>query len=302
MSATYAGSIATEKVSYVSDTTNPANSTPLSLALRQTQQSLRTPLFWMVVGVAIVLTAFAGPYYTLERFTFAERLVYWGSTHVLSATLMTFVSIFAYRLTEAHNWNWMIVSGLAGLFGIPWVAGSIYLAEAIAAGAPQSRLDLSDFWMLCLAVAPPLIAVTMLINGIIAYQSPDNKSQTYRSETQGSASPGLTPLQSKLPLQLGHDIVSVQAQDHYIEVTTPLGQATILMRLSDAVLDLAPLNGQQVHRSWWVSLAHIERIERAGHVQEIVLSTGHHVPVGRSFRSKLRDTLENRPKTQNSAT
>lgn len=296
MLATYAGSIAPEKVSYVSDTTNSVNSTPLSLALRQTQQAIKSPIFWMVLGVAIVLTAFAGPYYTLERFTFAERLVYWASTHVLSATLMTFLSIYAYRLTEAYNWNWMIVSGLAGLFGIPWVVGSIYLAEAIAAGTLETRLDLSDFWMLCLAVAPPLIAVTMLINGIIEYQSSDNQDQTFDgtqpSDEQQVTPLRLTPLQTKLPAHLGHEIVTVQAQDHYIEVTTPLGQATVLMRLSDAVLDLAPLNGQQVHRSWWVNLDHIQRLDRSGHNQELILSNGQRVPVGRSFRQHLREALE----------
>jgi DNA-binding LytR/AlgR family response regulator len=66
----------------------------------------------------------------------------------------------------------------------------------------------------------------------------------------------------------------------------------ILMRLGDAVRDLEGLNGMQVHRSWWINLAHIARVEKGANGPEVVLSTGARVPVGRSYRAAFRGAVD----------
>ena len=66
------------KAGYVSDMKNPANDSQVALALRQVQEVARGAAFWIVVGAAVLIAAVAGPYYTLERLSFPERLVYWG--------------------------------------------------------------------------------------------------------------------------------------------------------------------------------------------------------------------------------
>ncbi len=274
------------KPSYASSTKNPANDRPVSLALRQLHASLANPVFWIVVGTAVVLTAMAGPYHTLERLSFPERLVYWGITIPFSALTMTFLSTFAYRLTEAKSLNWVLVAILTGLAGVVPVTGSIYLSEGIATGFKEGWLDGVGVFRLAMFVAPSLVGVTLVVNALFEFRVVGPEGHAAEQPQQI-----VTLLQSKLPHHLGHDIIAVQAQDHYVEVTTPKGSAMVLMRLGDAVRDLEPLGGLQVHRSWWVNPAHLARTETGKSGQELVMSNGLKVPVGRSFRKALRDVV-----------
>lgn len=274
------------KPSYASSTKHPANDRSVSLALRQLQASLASPVFWIVVGTAVVLTAMAGPYYTLERLSFPERLVYWGITIPLSALTMTFLSTFAYRLTEAKSLNWVLVAILAGLAGVVPVTGSVYLSEGIATGFEEGWLDGVGFFRLAVFVAPSLIGVTLAVNAMFEFRVVGQDRPATEPQAQTP-----TLLQSKLPHHLGHEIVTVQAQDHYVEVTTLKGRAMVLMRLGDAVCDLEPLGGLQVHRSWWVNPAHLDRAETGKSGQELVMTNGLRVPVGRSYRKALKDVV-----------
>ncbi|MEM7440714.1 MAG: LytTR family transcriptional regulator DNA-binding domain-containing protein [Pseudomonadota bacterium] len=261
---------------------NPANDTALSLTLRQLQGSLRSPLFWLVIVAAVGMTSMAGPYYTLERFSFPERLVYWGTTIILSAILMTFLSILAHRLTEEREAPWMVIAAVAGMLGAVPVIGTLYLAEGFATGFATGWGDPAKAWQLLPYTVPSVVAVTVIVNAIIVYQQTPDAPPL-------SEAPTLSQLQRKLPHHLGHDIVCVQAQDHYVEVTTPNGSAMVLMRLGDAVVDLGSMQGMQVHRSWWISLAHIAEVIRGPNGPEARMTSGQVVPIGRSFRKAFQD-------------
>ena len=118
-------------------------------------------------------------------------------------------------------------------------------------------------------------------------------------QSEGESTPKIKPLtmlQSKLPHHLGNDIIAVQAQDHYVDVTTPKGNALVLMRLGDAVQDLEPLGGLQVHRSWWISLAHVVHTEKGTSGPELRLTSGQRIPVGRSFRAPLKKAMQDQGK------
>lgn len=275
------------KPSYAPDPKKTANDGPMSLALRQLQLALRSPVFWIVVAAAVVLTAMAGPYYTLERFSFPERLVYWGGTIPFSALTMTFLSAFAYRLTEAKSLNWVLVAVLAGLAGVVPVTASVYLSEGIATGFEDGWLDGVGVFRLAMFVTPSLVGVTLAVNALFEFRVVGQEELAPEAPQKTG-----TLLQSKLPHHLGHEIVTVQAQDHYVEVTTLKGSAMVLMRLGDAVRDLEPLGGLQVHRSWWVNPTHLVRTETGKSGQELVMKNGPRVPVGRSFRNALKDALQ----------
>lgn len=269
---------------------NNANDTTWSFAMRELQGTLRSPIYWLITGSAIVLTAMAGPYFTLERLSFAERLVYWGITVLCSALVMTFLSIIAYRVAEAKGWTWVLASLSASLIGVVPVVASVYLAEGLVAGFGEEPVPLKS---LLLSVAPALVGVTMVVHVFLKLQGEQHPPE--QSKPAHSPALSLTQLQRKLPPHLGHDIVSVRAQDHYVEVTTSQGSAMVLMRLGDAVADLEPLRGLRVHRSWWIRLAHVTRTEQGSNGPEVLMSTGQRIPVGRSFRAAFRDaTAEKR--------
>ena len=285
----YAG-MSRSKPDCVADLENSANDTPLSLTLRERRATLTGPTYWIIIGTVVILAALAGPYSTLERLSFPERLVYWGTTVLSSAVLMTFLSLFAYyRLTEARGWNWGLVSLMVGAAGILPVVGSLYFAEGLATGFGQGWSEWASFSSLMMSVAPPLVAVTFMINLAIRLNETE-RSRTDMAppnETDGQiVSPSL--LQRKLPPHLGHDIVAVRAKDHYVEVTTPKGSAMVLMRLGDAVQHLEPVAGLQVHRSWWINLSHVAHIEKGANGTELVMTTDQRIPVGRSFRAAFQ--------------
>lgn len=106
--------------------------------------------------------------------------------------------------------------------------------------------------------------------------------------------PELVELLARLPRALGHDIVAVTAELHYLRVHTPRGNALILMSFGRAVRGLTAVPGQVIHRSHWVALAHVAQLEVAGHALLCRLDTGLAFPVSRAHRPTLRAALAER--------
>lgn len=91
--------------------------------------------------------------------------------------------------------------------------------------------------------------------------------------------------------RLGWDVISLVAQDHYVEVTTPQGTGLVLSRLSDAIAELSRLPGAQLHRSHWVARAHARALVRDGGKPMIRLSDGRTLPVSEARLPKVRRAL-----------
>ena len=80
-------------------------------------------------------------------------------------------------------------------------------------------------------------------------------------------------------------LLAVHSEGHYLQVYTDAGSEMIYYRLRDALTELQPEDGMQVHRSWWVSSSAIEG--SAG--DTLRLRNGLTVPVSRSFRVQARE-------------
>jgi DNA-binding LytR/AlgR family response regulator len=95
----------------------------------------------------------------------------------------------------------------------------------------------------------------------------------------------------RLPLPLrGLGIVALEAEDHYLRVHLEGGQsALILMRLTDAVAELAAMPGARTHRSWWVAKAAVRRIAKSDGRAMLTLADGIEAPVSRSYYKTLSD-------------
>jgi DNA-binding LytR/AlgR family response regulator len=62
----------------------------------------------------------------------------------------------------------------------------------------------------------------------------------------------------------------------------------ILMRLADAIGELPPSHGMQVHRSWWVGYEAVASIEREAGRVTLRLTDGTQVPVSRTYQAAVR--------------
>jgi DNA-binding LytR/AlgR family response regulator len=97
------------------------------------------------------------------------------------------------------------------------------------------------------------------------------------------------PFLRRIPLKLGSELLYIATEDHYLRVTTKLGSDLILFRLSDAIAELGPAAGQQVHRSYWVARDAVAAIERNGQRTSLTLVNGAEIPVSRTYLRNLRD-------------
>ena len=95
-------------------------------------------------------------------------------------------------------------------------------------------------------------------------------------------------LLSKLPPDLGRDILALETEDHYLRIHAPSGTALILMRMADAVALLDPRLGAQVHRRWWVAEAAVAEARTEGQKLTLRLTDGSVVPVGRTFAAEAK--------------
>lgn len=99
-------------------------------------------------------------------------------------------------------------------------------------------------------------------------------------------------LLSSLHPPLNGDIIWVEAQEHYVRVTTDQENRMVLARFSDVVRELNDQEGIQVHRSHWVRRAAILTTRKRGQNLQLELSSGDLVPVSRSYRQQVIHLLE----------
>lgn len=96
------------------------------------------------------------------------------------------------------------------------------------------------------------------------------------------------PFFDRLSPRLGHNLVCLEMQDHYVHAYTLAGSEMILMRLRDAIAELEGLEGMQVHRSWWVARDQVRAIRREGRAIKLELANGLLAPVSRNRQEALK--------------
>lgn len=85
------------------------------------------------------------------------------------------------------------------------------------------------------------------------------------------------------------DIYALTAEDHYVRILTSKGEDLILMRLSDAIKEVASLKGLSVHRSWWVAEAGVKTTLRKDGKIILTLKNETQAPVSRSGAKAVRE-------------
>ncbi|MBL1437007.1 MAG: LytTR family transcriptional regulator [Rhodobacteraceae bacterium] len=96
---------------------------------------------------------------------------------------------------------------------------------------------------------------------------------------------------ARLPSELGTAIISLSAQDHYVEVTTTKGSTLILLGLSEAIEELAGLDGLQIHRSHWVAKKAARKLRRKSGKLMLELVDTRLLPISRTYGPTVRKVL-----------
>ena len=261
-----------KKLDYVECMSEFANDTVLQLTLRQMQQQFKDRKFYGFLAVAILILALSGPFGTLEHYNALERLAYWAiiapTTYILASGVATLVTISLFR-KKLNSWLAYAAGGtsagiIVGIF--VWLFG-VFLDQSFG----RSLLGLLTAMTYTI---PITIGVTLLF-----------KLSEKPSEVAESNSPDVRFFE-RIPKHLGRDLISLNSQDHYVKVTTSMGSELILMRLSDAIMELEGFDGLQPHRSWWIAKKHVKQIKTVNNKKSIELSNGELVPIS---RAKIKD-------------
>ena len=113
-----------------------------------------------------------------------------------------------------------------------------------------------------------------------------SESQETVSQIERAQEVPLTFFDSLEPPLEGH-ACSMEAQEHYILITTTEGSRMVLHRFSDAVRQTPPTMGMQVHRSHWVAHSAVQEVLVEGQSMKLRLADDKLVPVSRTFRAAV---------------
>lgn len=175
----------------------------------------------------------------------------------------------------------VLVAGLT-LLTLPVTLVSIPVVRLLQPAAPKAN-PVAVYFLILTMVLPGGVAYMMIERRLLRPpNAPDPRAPA------DDAAPVTAKLLAALSPRLGRRILALQGEDHYVRVHTPLGSELMLMRLRDAVTDLEGVEGEQVHRSWWVARDAVASCRANGRRLQLTLTNGLEVPVSREAAPRLR--------------
>lgn len=236
------------------------------------------PVLW---AASTLLLALSGPLGSMENCTFAHRVLFWsvtiGGVMLLGGFLRAFLHV--------------VLGGRHMARDLPLVASAVAVLLVMPVSAFAQSSVLSGRWVIDSRMSETMLFLFMCAMVIGAY------SYLTHGDSAGSpvvpATPAAEPkdvgpaLLRRIAPEVQDEILAITGRDHYVDILTRKGKASLLMRFSDAMAEAAPTDGAQVHRSHWVAWSAVERVERSGDRILLVLSNAARVPVSRSYRDLL---------------
>ncbi len=237
-------------------------------------------------GVALILGlvfAWFGVYETTQ-IPFAERIVYWTGLMGVGIVSSIFVNplIFDRWLPKAHPA--IQIGVVAALISVPITIG-LFLIEAAGDGTIQDVSWLGQQYLYVIVISVILTAGAWTIERVAEKQAAPAASEAVAAGLAAGV-----VFADRLPVKFrGAQVYAVSAEDHYLRVHTSAGETLILMRLADAVRELAALEGLQTHRSWWVAKQGLADVARGDGKVTLKLKSGAEAPVSRTYQKAVRD-------------
>jgi hypothetical protein len=254
----------------------------MSVYWNECRRDLRDHNLLGLWALATLLAAVSGPLGSYENCTFLHRLLLWGIWLGLFLLAATGIRAFVLRVLNLREFS------RAG----PLIAALVAMLISFPVNAMNAQTVLNgDTGPFITASWGEIAAMVFLMSlGLAGYQAqflraaPDTQDVTPEAEASQTVVPRLY---LRLEPELRGELIAISVRDHYVDVLTTAGVSTLLMRLSDAIAEAAPIEGAQVHRSHWVAWDQVTEVERRN--GKMVLHLGAHgtIPVSRNHRAKL---------------
>ena len=227
------------------------------------------------VALGLFLT-FLGPFRSQEAMTTGPRMLFWlglvGSGYLLALAALRLIGSRpmqpVYRAVAVA-----IVSALPQIFIVGWALVQI---------RPGRVITVANLPMLFLSVLAVQALIVMLA-AWISSRRVDDADSLAAAEGSGRRASG------RLARSMRGDLIALQAEDHYVRLHHQSGSTLILHRFRDALAEVEPGAGIQVHRGWWVANRAVVGTFVRGGKRWLKLSNDLEIPVSRTH---LRRVIE----------
>jgi hypothetical protein len=230
-------------------------------------------VFWVVVTLFVVVAGPFGSYQTMSlalRFTFGVPLM--AILMLVGITLRALVFHFARR--RGFRTASVLTAAVAALVMAP-IAKLLLTLTPIGRGMTSpGLLELS------------ILVISLSLGHSSVRRALDAEPETPQDDEEPPIGAAARLLHRLEPVKRG-PVLAISVRDHYVDVQTGKGRSSLLMRFSDAMAEVDPAAGVQVHRSHWVAWGEIEAVEREGVKTYLKLKHGGRVPVSKNHREKL---------------
>ncbi len=261
---------------------NYASDTPLQFTLRELQRIIVHPHYWLGLAAAVIVLTIIGPFNTFTSLPFSQRLVYWMVMATANYFVGFVVSVFFSQLLfkrGAPEWLSRLIGGLVS--GLPITATVWAINSYIYQFNMTGEFDIVLMFAYCMVIAT-VISMAFYLTAL--------NTREENVHPPIAAKPEIAFLRRLSPA-VGTTILSLEAQDHYVNVTTARGSEMVLMRLADAIEELEGVDGLRIHRSHWVAREAIADTVRENGKLMITLSNGKSLPVSRTYAGAVRKTM-----------
>lgn len=238
--------------------------------------TLRGPTFWLVIACVVAICFISGPFGTLGHLPPGLRLIYWG----LLVGVTGLAGVWTSSLVRTQHWNRPVALIPVSLaFGC--MVWGMVVVFSLALLAPMGKYP--GAFSLMLYSVPSGAIIFLVLALIIAKPS---------EEAESASEPERPRLFARLKQHCAaRQVMSLSAQDHYVEVVTETGAELCLIRLADAIAEAAPEPGIQIHRSHWVARSAVEALDTRGGATQVRLKDGRKLPVSQSRLNDIRSFL-----------
>ncbi len=255
------------------------NKTAVQLALREWKAEFSRPATWIVLVAVGLILSVVGAFDTDQVLRPVPRALYWVGVVSATYALGSFLSL-TIRHALDNQPRPLRLAAMALASGCVLTLCILGINTALFGWFFRSSAELYSF----VATVFGVVLIVVIVFDWVLTQAEQN--QTEQSLPPEPKSPAIL---TRLPLDKRGQLISLTALDHYVEVTTDKGTELVLMRLGDAVGETPPIVGVQIHRSHWVALDQITKVEKQSNKTTLITSDKRELPISRSGLPRLKE-------------
>lgn len=239
---------------------------------------------WVFISV---LMAIAGPFGSYDHIGFGTRLLMWGGVAAGAIALAVGIRTMVYGVMGLRDY-WRGATATAALVCVivsyPVKALTAGLSVATGFAAPAMTEIGAFVFFLTMGFCAFRHAAEPAVRGMADPPAIVPPATSPAVPVAEPAEPAPIRLLARIDPDLRGRPIRMQVRDHYVDLVTDRGTASVLIRFSDAIAEMDGVDGMQVHRSHWVAADAVTAVDRAGARMFLRLSDGSRIPVSDRHR------------------